>query len=76
MSEKFENKLSNIRLHYKIWMADEKEEGILVDMTKMKDEIKAELKDEFIAVQKSHAVEEKEPTADEISKTLSKIKFR
>ncbi|HNW74627.1 MAG: LysR family transcriptional regulator [Bacteroidales bacterium] len=31
MSEKFENKLSNIRLHYKIWMADEKEEGILGD---------------------------------------------
>ena len=31
MSEKFENKLSNIQLHYKIWMADKKEEGILGD---------------------------------------------
>lgn len=31
MADKFENKLSHIRLHYKIWMADEKEEGILGD---------------------------------------------
>jgi len=52
-----------------------KPEGILVDMTKMKDEIKAELKEEFVAVQKSHAVEEKEPTADELTATLAKIKF-
>jgi len=44
-------------------------------MTKMKDEIKAELKEEFVAVQKSHAVEEKEPTADELTATLAKIKF-
>lgn len=54
---------------------EEKPEGILVDMSKMKDELKRELKEEFIAVQKSHAVEEKEPTADELSATLAKIRF-
>ncbi len=54
---------------------EEKPEGILVDMAKMKDELKRELKEEFIAVQKSHAVEEKEPTADELSATLAKIRF-
>jgi len=54
---------------------EKKPEGILVDMAKMKDELKTELREEFIAVQKSHAVEEKEPTADELSATLAKIRF-
>ncbi|MCX6278212.1 MAG: LysR family transcriptional regulator [Bacteroidetes bacterium] len=31
METKFTNKLSDIRLHYKIWMSDEKETGILGD---------------------------------------------
>ena len=73
--KKFEEK-EEAKIEKEAKKPEEKEEGILVDMTKMKDEIKAELKDEFIAVQKSHAVEEKEPTAEDISKTLSKIKFR
>ena len=76
MKKQFEKKEEDPKIEKEAKKPEEKQEGILVDMTKMKDEIKAELKDEFIAVQKSHAVEEKEPTADEISKTLSKIKFR
>ena len=31
MENKFNPKLSDIRLHYKIWMSDEKENGILGD---------------------------------------------
>lgn len=31
METKFTSKLSDIRLHYKIWMSDKKEEGILGD---------------------------------------------
>jgi len=31
METKFTSKLSDIRLHYKIWMSDEKETGILGD---------------------------------------------
>jgi len=31
METKFKNKLSDIRLHYKIWMSDENETGILGD---------------------------------------------
>ncbi|MCK9421371.1 MAG: LysR family transcriptional regulator [Bacteroidales bacterium] len=31
METKFNSKLSDIRLHYKIWMSDEKETGILGD---------------------------------------------
>ncbi|MEI6436983.1 MAG: ModE family transcriptional regulator [Bacteroidota bacterium] len=31
METKFTDKLSDIRLHYKIWMSDEKETGILGD---------------------------------------------
>jgi len=73
--KKFEEKEEAKKIEKEAKKPEEKPEGTLVDMTKMKDEIKAELKEEFVAVQKSHAVEEKEPTADELTATLAKIKF-
>ncbi len=73
--KKFEEKEEAKKNEKETKKPEEKPEGVLVDMTKMKDEIKAELKEEFVAVQKSHAVEEKDPTADELTAILAKIKF-
>jgi len=71
----FEKKEEEPKIEKEAKKPEEKSEGILVDLTKMKEEIKAELKDEFVAVQKSHAVERKDPTPDEITQILAKIKF-
>lgn len=75
MKKQFEKKEEEPKIEKEIKKPEAKPESILVDLTKMKEELKAELTGEFVAVQKSHTVEEKEPTVDEIVKSLSKIKF-
>jgi len=76
MKKQFEKKEEEQKIEKEAKKPEEKPEGILVDMKKMKEEVKAELKEEFTAVQKSHAVEEKAPTADDLAATLAKIELR
>ena len=76
MKKQFEKKEEDPKIEKEAKKPEEKPEGIVVDMKKMKEEVKAELKEEFTAVQKSHAVEEKAPTADDLAATLAKIELR
>lgn len=76
IKKQFEKPKEESKIEKEAKKPEEKPEGIVVDMKKMKEEVKAELKEEFTAVQKSHAVEEKAPTADDLAATLAKIELR
>lgn len=76
MKKQFEKKEEDVKIEKEAKKPEEKPEGIKIDLTKMKEEVKAELKEEFTAVQKSHAVEEKAPTADDLTATLAQIELR